>query len=113
MSEKVITKEINVMNTVEKLLKNGETVDSLAAKTWEFVSNVESLFTSIQNLYNDVGGEILGIGGVSVVCNLCIGGSPVAGVGLGSAQNLAFCANNICERVNNSIKSAPQEKSEP
>lgn len=34
MSEKVITKEINVMNTVEKLLKNGETVDSLAAKTW-------------------------------------------------------------------------------
>lgn len=113
MSEKVITKEINVMNTVEKLLKNGETLDSLADKTLEFVSNVQSLFASIHNLYNDVGAEILGIGEVSVVCNLCIGEQPMAGVGLGSAKNLAFCANDICERVNNSIKSAPQEKSEP
>ena len=113
MSEKVITKEINVMNTVEKLLKNGETVGSLADKTFEFVSNVKSLFNSIQNLYNDVGAEILGIGQVSVVCNLCIGTYPVAGVGLGPVQSLAFCANDFCERVNNSIKSAPQEKSEP
>lgn len=113
MSEKVITKEINGMNTVEKLLKNGETLDSLADKTLEFVSNVQSLFASIQNLYNDVGAEILCLGEVSVVCNLCIGTHPIAGIGLGSAKNIAFCANDICERVNNSIKSAPQEKSEP
>ena len=113
MSEKVITKEINVMNTFEKLLKNGETFDSLADKTYEFVSNVKSLFASIQELYNDVGAEILGLGEVSVVCNLCVGTQPIAGVGLGDAQSLSFCANNICERVNNSIKSAPQEKSEP
>lgn len=113
MSEELRTKTINVLNTVEKLLKNGETVESLADKTSEFVSNVKSMFASIQDLYNDVGDEILGIGQVSVVCNLCIGEQPIAGVGLGSAQNLAFCANSICERVYNSIKSAPQEKSEP
>lgn len=113
MSEELRTKEINVMNTVEKLLKNGETLESLADKTLEFVSNVKSLFASIQNLYNDVGGEILGIGEVSVICNLCIGTHPVAGLGLGAAHNLAFCANNICENLNNSIKSALQEKSEP
>ena len=113
MSEKVITKEINVTDTVEKLLKNGETLESLADKTLEFVSNVQSLFDSIQNLYNDVGTEILGLGKVSVVCNLCMGEFPLAGVYLGSATNLSFCANDALNRVTEKIKSVPQEKSEP
>jgi hypothetical protein len=113
VSEELRTRRINVTATAKQLLEKGETLDSLTDKTLEFVSNVKSLFASIQNLHNDVGAEILCLGEVSVVCNLCMGEFPLAGVYLGSTTNLAFCANDALNRVTEKVKSAPQEKSEP
>lgn len=104
---------INASETLNKLLEQGETVDSLTDKTLEFMANVQSLFDCISNLYAELKPGVLGLGRVAVVCNMTFGDTTVSSIGIGASHDMLFCANNLLNKVTAKVKSDPQEKSEP
>jgi hypothetical protein len=103
---------LNPSEFIEKALASGESLDGLAAKTQQFVENVQNLFKCIQNLYEDISPELLAVSQISVTCNLNILGKPKATVCLGSQEDILLSITGMLNRVTDAITGAESEKSE-
>ena len=112
IEEKHTARSLSPSEFLENALASGETLDSLAAKTQQFVENVQNLFKCIQNLYEDISPELLALSKISVTCNLNILDKPKATVCLGSKEDILLSITGMLNRVTDAITGAESEKSE-
>lgn len=112
IEEKHTALPLNPSEFIEKALASGESLSSLAAKTEQFVENVQNLFKCIQNLYEDISPELLTMCQIAITCNLNVMGKPKATICLGTKENILLSITSMLNRVTDSITEAESEKSE-
>lgn len=110
--EKHTALPLNPSEFLENALASGESLDSLAVKTKQFVENVQNLFKCIQNLYEDISPELLAVNQISVTCNLNIWGKTQATVCLGTKEDVLLSITSMLNRVTETFTEAESEKSE-
>ena len=110
--EKHTALPLNPSEFLENALASGESLDSLAAKTAQFVENVQNLLKCIQNMYEDISPELLAVNQISVTCNLNVMGKPIATICLGTKEDILLSITSMLNRVTGSIIKAESEKSE-
>lgn len=110
--EKHTALPLNPSEFLENALASGESIESLAAKVYQFSQDITTLFVCIENLYKEMSPELLMMSQISITCNLNVMGKPKATICLGTKEDMLLSITSMLNRVTGSIIKAESEKSE-
>lgn len=112
IEEKYTKHSLNPSEFLENALASGESMESLAAKVYQFYQDITNLFVCIENLYKEMSPELLMMSQIAITCNLTVMGKPKATICLGTKEDMLLSITSMLNPVTDSIIKAESEKSE-